>query len=216
MQKETLPGHTITGRLLESNTNPVPVKNYSLHISQKDAYGLSRIEGLDKIFSTGNQGWFSVSSPQLKSSGVLRPVYNTYPLSISGIDKNLFKELHPFWNPITPNQDTSLGTIYLYKKIEKFVRKIQFNSPLLANDSIEIYISTTNSRNIKIVYGPQPTGATIVVDTINQLKTEVFDFTANSYFLKSTLVHKPSYIGFSDLTLPSGDENYREQILIYP
>ncbi len=43
--------YTISGTLLESSSNPIPIKHYKLQISQRDDYGLfGGVSGLSKDF----------------------------------------------------------------------------------------------------------------------------------------------------------------------
>ncbi len=207
--------YTISGTLLESSSNPIPIKNYKLQISQRDDYGLfGGVSGLTKDFTTDANGSFLVSYTPNKSTGLSSGNINTYPLSITGIDTNNYKGLFPYWYPITANMDTSLNTIFLFKKIEKFVRKIQFNLALSNNDSLEVITSTAYRSTYKTIYGPVSVGTLLVLDTINGFKVERLNITSKSYYTTSVL-KKPSYQRNFNLILLPGDEDYREQLLVY-
>ncbi|MDP4262286.1 MAG: hypothetical protein Q8941_07115 [Bacteroidota bacterium] len=212
----TTPEYTISGRLLESSSNLIPVRNYQLQISQPDDYGLlGGVGGLTKDFRTDGNGFFSLVYTPEKSTGLVSGGANSYSFSITGIDTALYRNLFPYWYPVTANKDTNLDNIYLFKKIEKLVRKVQFNQALGSNDSLELITSAAYGANYKTLYGPIPAGTLLVADTINQFKTERFSITYGSYYLTSTL-KKTSYQSDFNLKLPAGDETYREQLLVYP
>lgn len=217
--KKDLPyrNYTISGRLLESSSNPVPIKNYKFEISQPDDYGLyGGVSGIKKEFQTDANGAFLISYTPEKSYGLFSSGgVNTFPLSIAGIDTNMYKELYPAWYPITSNKDTALNTIFLFKKIGKFVRKVQLNVALSNNDSLEVITSTAYQSSYKTIYGPIPAGTLLMLDTINEFKVERFNITSGNYFATSVL-KKPSYQSNFSLILPIGDEAYREQLLVYP
>lgn len=208
--------YTISGRLLESSSNPVPVRNYKFMVSQSNDYGLyGGVSGIRKEFQTDANGFFSLSYTSEDPFGLFvsnRP--NASPLSISGIDSNVYK-INLYWYPITANKDTSLNTLYLFKKINKFVRKVQFNSTLSNGDSLEIITSTAYQSTYKTIYGPVPAGTLLIADTINNFKVERFDIESGTYLASSTLKNALYQTDFN-LILPVGDEDYREQLLVYP
>ncbi len=187
-KKDLSSKYTISGRLLESSSNPIPIKNYKLQVSQRDDYGLfGGVSGLTKEFETDANGFFSLSYTPNKSTGLSSGGINTYPLSITGIDTINYKELYSSWYPITANKDTSLNIIFLFKKIEKFVRKVQFNSALSSNDSLEVITSTAYRSTYKTLFGPILPGTLLVIDTINQFKVERLNITSGNYYTTSVL-----------------------------
>jgi hypothetical protein len=206
---------TITGRLVESSSNPIPISNYKLQINQRDDYGLlGGVAGTTTEFETDGNGNFSITYTPKKGTGFSSGNPNGYPLSITGIDNNKYKGLYPDWYPIPANKDTTLNTIYLYKKIERFVRKIQLNAALANNDSLEVITSTAYRSTYKTLYGPIPEGTVLTLDTINQFKVERFDIHTGSYSV-TTVLKKHSYQQNFSLKLPKEDEVYREQLLLY-
>ena len=74
--------------------------------------------------------------------------------------------------------------------------------------------STAYKSTYKTLYGPIPAGTLLTLDTINQFKVERFDILTGNYSATSVL-KKPSYQQNFSLTLPIGDEEYREQLLLY-
>lgn len=208
--------YNISGRLLESSSNPVPISNYNMQLHQRSDYGLlGGVEGVEKEFKTDANGYFSLSYSSEKPTGFYTGTVNNYALSLTGIDTVKYKGLYPDWYPIPANKDTALNTLYLYKKIEKFVRKIQFNSALAMNDSLEVITSTAYRSTYTTLHGPVPAGTLLVLDTIYQFKVQRYSISANSYFASSTL-KKQGYQNTFGLSLHIGDEIYREQLLIYP
>jgi hypothetical protein len=207
--------YTISGQLWERTGNPIPVSNYKLWIYQKSSYGFfGGVKGIDKEFQTDNNGFFSISYIPQKGTGLFSGSINTYPITITGSDTNLYRNLYLYWYPITPNIDTTLKTIYLFKQIDKLVRKIQFDSSLEKNDSIKIITSGADRSSYKTIYGPITAG-TILLDTVLEFKLEGYNITTGMY-IGNTTITKASYLKSFPLSLPIGDEAYREQILIYP
>lgn len=214
-KKDVTINYSISGTLLESNSNPIPVKNYKLSAYQRDSYGFfGGVAGTIKEFQTDINGFFSLDYVPLKGTGLFSGSINQNPLSIEGIDTNNYKDLYFQLYPITANKDTNLNKVFLFKKIEKFVRKIQFNSALNANDTLQVITSSAFLSIYKNVYGPVPAG-TLLLDTINQYKMGGFNLLTNTYNSTSTFIKKP-YSKYFTLTLPVGDELYREHLLIYP
>ena len=206
---------TITGRIVESSSNPTPISNYKIQINQRDDYGIfGGVSGINSTFETDGNGNFTIIYTPKKGTGFNSGHPNSYPLSVTGIDTIKYKGLSPDWYPVPANKDTALNTIYLYKKIEKFVRKIQFDSALGNNDSLEVITSTAYRSTYKTLYGPIPVGTLLTLDTINQFKVERFNIHTGSYSVTSVL-KKPSYQQNFSLTLPIGDEVFREQLLYY-
>lgn len=208
--------YSISGRLLESSSNSITISNYRFQVNQKSSYGFfGGVTGIEMEFQTDANGNFNLKYSPQKSTGLSTGSANPYPLSLTGIDTVKYKGLYPNWYPIPANKDTVLNDIFLYKKIDKFVRKVQFNSALANGDSLEVITSNAYRFNYKTLYGPIAAGTLLVLDTINQLKAERYNISTNSYLVSSTL-KKPSYQKGFGLNLPLGDELYREQLLIYP
>jgi hypothetical protein len=207
--------YNISGRLLESSSNPIPIKNYKLHISQKDDIGyFGGVLGVDKDFETDADGNFSVSYGPAEHSGLVTDGSNTYPILLSGVDTDSYKYLYPFWSPLTPHKDSSLNVIYLFKKIETLVLKIQFNELLEGGDSLEIIVQKAYRSHYKTIHGPVVAGTTLY-DTISNFMAEQYFLNTNSY-AGSCVLRKEYYQSNVDLELPPGDEVYREKLLIYP
>ena len=93
------------------------------------------------------------------------------------------------------------------------MRKVFFNAPLNANDSLEVITANTFGADYRTIYGPVSTGSQSV-DTIKNLKISVFHFTDNNYTLRSAL-KKTAYQTNSDIIVGSDDEVYREILLSY-
>ncbi|HEY8689011.1 MAG TPA: hypothetical protein VIM07_07240 [Chitinophagaceae bacterium] len=107
--------YIVSGRLLESSSNPIPVKNYKLYATQKDDYALlGSVAGLRIYFQTDINGFFSLKYIPLKGTGLFAGTPNGYPLAIEGVDTMQYKNVYFYLYPIPANKDTSLNNLYLF------------------------------------------------------------------------------------------------------
>lgn len=207
--------YIIQGRILESNSNPVPVNNYQLRISQGSfIYGPP---GSSKDFQTDANGYFSVNFQPAK--GTLLGGLNDYPLFIYSIDTSKYIGIGSYWSNIKALIDTNLNTIYLYKKIDRLIRKIQFTTALALNDSTTITTNISGGAFSKTFYGPISAGTLLIADTLRQVKLTDFDMQSNPNppridFIYSTIIVQLQTYSYS-LQLVPGDEPEREVVLDY-
>lgn len=207
--------HTVKGRLLECSSNPIPVKNYELSAFQLSTDALfGGVAGLRKTFKTDLNGNFELSYITENGIDLFSSNINHNPISFTGTDTLQFKGLYSDWYPIKANKDTNLNQIFLYKKIETLVRKVKFNNSLSSNDSLELITNSAYHSKYKWIYGPISAGTLLIVDTIKNQLSERYNTDIKGYYFTSVL-KKPFYQTNFDLVLNSGDEAYREIILIY-
>jgi len=207
--------YTISGRLLESSSNPIPVKNYLLNLQQADDVGFfGGVLGVDNEYRTDENGNFKMRYSRGENSGFVSGGININPLSISGTDRDQYAGLYSRWYFLPPNKDTALNVMYLYKKIDRFVVKIQFNSDLAATDSLELISHTAYKSRHKLIRGPIAATTVLTADTIDQFKAEWFNCTDKTYIASFTLKQIGYHETFSE-KIAWGDESYREQLLLY-
>ena len=94
--------NTISGRLLESSSNPIPVNSYKLTLNQNQVLSpFGSYSGIEQTVTTDNDGKFSFSYSLKTGSGVGTGSTNTNVLYISSNDTLKYKNLYPEFNPIS-------------------------------------------------------------------------------------------------------------------
>ena len=207
--------YTISGKILESSSNPIPVSNYRLKIYQSKALSfLGSLGGIDQVILTDNDGIFNFSYTPKTGSGIYSHSTNPNPISVSGYDTVKYKSLYPEFNPISANVDNNLSIVFLFKKIDKLVRKVKFNNSLSSDDSLEVITTDASGAKYKTLHGPIPSNTLLVVDTIFGYKISRLNLNTNQYTILSVL-KKPMYQTDLNLLGSIGDENYREILMTY-
>lgn len=206
---------TISGRLLESSSNPIPVSSYRLTLNQNQLLSpFGSYSGIEQTVSTDNNGNFSFSYSLKTGSGVGTGSTNPNVLYISSNDTMQYKSLYPEFSPISVSVDTNFNTFYLYKKIDKLVRKVKFDNPLNSGEVLEVITSDAAGAQYKNLNGPIAAGTTLIVDTINNYKISRLNLQTRKYTALSVL-KKPMYQTDLNIFLDIGDENYREILMTY-
>ncbi|MDB5232425.1 MAG: hypothetical protein JWN76_3230 [Chitinophagaceae bacterium] len=207
--------YNIKGQILESSSNPIPVTNYTLTFYQKASAGLlGGVSGLDARTKTDNDGKFNFQYYPNKNYGFSTGGTNPNTITIEGIDTIKYRGLYPEWHPVPSLVDTNLNILYLYKKIQILVRKVQFNNSLNTGEILEVITPDSSGSSHKTLTGPIPNGTIIIVDTIKDCKLSIFNLSSNEYNLSATL-KKPSYQKDFSIILTKGDEVFREILMIY-
>jgi hypothetical protein len=207
--------YTIQGQILESSSNPVPVSNYLLSFYQKaNSALLGGVSGVDTTTKTDINGKFIFQYSPHNNYGLTPGTSNPNQISISGADREKYKDLSPQWYNVASQMNVDLNTIYLYKKIEMLVRKIQFNNSLNTGDSLEFITTDSSGASYKILTGPIASGTLLTVDTIMNCKISRFDLSSKEYILSAAL-KKPSYEKDSSVVMTTGDETFREILMTY-
>ncbi|MEO8772208.1 MAG: hypothetical protein ABI402_19065 [Ferruginibacter sp.] len=207
--------YVVQGRILECSSNPVPVNNYKLLITQVSYQGGAYSP--PKEFQTDTNGYFSINYQPAK--GGLFNALNRADVFIDGIDTNQYAGLNPKWYNITGLVDTNLNTMYLFKKINRLIRKIKFTLALDANDSTTISTTTIDGVYNKTFYGPIAAGTLLIADTINQVRIPGADLESDitvhtDHPLNTTITVQEHYLTYPIYILPT-DEMQREILLNY-
>jgi len=206
---------TIQGQILESTTNPIPISNYKLVFFQKANSGLlGGVSGLDTTTETGIDGKFIFQYSTNKNYGLSQGGTNTNPISIEGFDTVKYKGLFSDWYSISSSEDVNLNKLYLFKKIQTLVRKVQFDNALNAGEVLQVITTDSSGSSNKNIIGPISAGTLVVVDTIKNCKISRFDLLTQQYTMLATLA-KPSYQKDKTIIMNTGDETFREILLIY-
>ncbi len=207
--------YTIQGQILESTNNPVPVSNYTLSFYQQSSSGLlGGVSGFDTTAKTGNDGKFSFQYNPNKNYGLSLGGTNSNEISFQGIDTIKYKGLYPQWYFVPSLIDINLNTLYLFKKIQVLVRKVQFNNTLNAGETLEVITTDSSGASYNTLTGPIPGGTLLTVDTIKNCKISAFNLLSKVYIL-SGILKKPSYQKDLNITMTQGDEAYREILMTY-
>ena len=206
---------TIVGRLLESSSNPIPVSSYQLTLNQNQLLSpFGSYSGIEQTVATDIDGKFSFSYSLKTGSGVGSGSTNPNTLYISSFDTLQYRNLYPEFNPISVSVDTNFNNFYLYKKIDKLVRKVKFDNPLNSGEVLQIITTDAAGAQYKNLNGPIAAGTTIIVDTISNYKISRFNLQTKKYTVTSVL-KKPMYQKDLNIFLEIGDENYREILMTY-
>ena len=212
--------HTVIGRLLESSSNPIPVKNYKISLHQNSSsWLLGSVSGVYTENKTDDLGNFNFHYSEALHTGFA--FGNTSLMYIEGMDSLQNTQVKSRLYGITPNIDTNLNDLYLYKNINQLAIKVQFNSALNAGDTLKLIVSYFDSSISKYLIGPFSAGVTLLANTITNYKTSQFNLKPNQYNTTLSL-YRPNYNGsnfynnFQNIAIPSGDESYREISIAYP
>jgi len=206
---------TISGKLLESSSNPIPVNSYKLTLNQNQVLSpFGSYSGIEQTITTDNDGNFSFSYSLKTGSGVGSGSTNPNALYISSYDTVKYRNLYPEFNPISVSVDTNLNSFYLYKKIDKLVRKVKFDNSLNSGETLQLITSDAVGAQYKNLTGPILAGTTLVVDTISNYKISRLNLQTKKYTILSVL-KKPMYQTDLNIFVDIDDENYREILMTY-
>jgi hypothetical protein len=207
--------YTISGKLLESTGNPVAVKGYKLTLFQNRVLSfLGSYYGVEEEVLTDNEGRFTFSYSLKSGTGLATGGTNPNPLYINSYDTSQYAKLYPEYSPISVRIDTNMQTIYLFKKINKLVRKVNFTMALSAGETLDVITSDASGATYNKINGPVSAGSFVVVDTISNYKIARLDLESKQYTILSAL-KKPSYQKDLNIFVNLGDEDYREILMTY-
>lgn len=208
--------YTISGRLLESTSNPIPIANFAFSVNQKTDYGIIGTQtGFSLQSKTDNDGNFTINYKAEKGLVLASLTYNSNPISISTDSILPISNTYFGLNYITALKDTNVGNQYILKNIQTLVHKIRLNNALTNTDTLFFSTKNLNTNITKTIFGPKPSGSLIIVDTITQFKTSDYDFYNKSYSTYAFIKKNSSnnfYKNYS-LNLSVGDESFKEWIL---
>ena len=114
-KQEVAKRYTITGTLLESAGNPMPVSAYPLTLYRKErsTFLLGWAPGISIDFKTNLNGVFSIPYTPEKGTGIFAINSNQPPLEITGSDPVMYPGIFVKFFPIPANKDTSLNIVYV-------------------------------------------------------------------------------------------------------
>lgn len=210
---ENVKRYYITGRFLESTSNPAPVAGLQLMAYQLDNSGwFGGTSGIDVRFTTDVSGNFSCVYSPNSSTGLFSGI-NTNQIIIRPADTGQYKNLFFQYYPLPLKKDTALGTLFLFRRIGQLVTQIQFDSALSANDSVRLNISAAFQTKRRMIYGPIAAG-TVITDTTNDFRTGDYSLHKKTYALRATL-YKPGWYEDFGQDLQPGDEAFRSWTITY-
>ena len=210
---------TFEGRLLISNTNPVPVSNYKVSFFQAGSPGIPIAiysTSSEAFTNTDNNGNYWARFEPGRSGFLFLQGSNSGPVDIMGEPSGNFPGF------AISNISPAAGTIYSYKKISNATLIIStINGGIATGDTLFIHYNSTAGPVHKIITGITVAAGTnsFTLDTIRDLALSHYDFTGNSYQNEVVIKLKKagqSYTQFINPQLgtliPHGDETNRQLI----
>lgn len=175
---------------------------------------LGSYKGVQAEAITDNEGKFKLSYSLTSGTGIATGSTNPNALYVISNDTSQFRQMYPEYRPISVRVDTSLNTIYLYKKINRLVRKVTFTNALNAGETLDVITTDAFGAKYKTLNGPISAGTQLILDTILNYKISRLDLQSKKYTILSVL-KKPSFQKDLNVFLDLGDEDYREIIMTY-
>jgi hypothetical protein len=149
----------IEGRLLFSNTNPLPVTSYSMEIVQAPNIPLMNPSSISTTTNvkTDNQGYFKCDFKDNSNHGYFNG--SLTPIHLRG-------DGTPFlpWFTINDIVPGNMGDIYLYKKIDSAILSVDASFPISPTDTLQINYYSINGLVTK-----KKTGVKVTAGTTNNL-----------------------------------------------
>jgi hypothetical protein len=197
---------TISGTFLFSNTNPVPVANYPLKLSEAVSPGVPAINPANPsiVFGTetDNNGYFvfKFRSNYWGSGNNL--------ITLSNIETPGLPPMAIFNFPYTKSID--LSSLYLCKKIDNVIVRVRFLTAMTPADSFTVHASDLTGSITHLKTGLAiPAGFEANVDTIVNGTFGYKDFNTKKYIPNFTIVPTSgshSFLGNSQDSLSQFDE----------
>lgn len=210
---------TIEGKLLLSNTNPVPVSNYKLYFFQSGSPGIpfpSFSSSSDASTTTDNNGNYSVRFEPGETGFLFFRGTNSSPIDIRGESFGNFPDFSI--NDVPLNG----GTVYLYKKINNVTLVLNaFTGRIDPVDSIFIHYYSVNGpvQRVKTGISVAPGTNQFVLDIITDVALShytypesVYDNNVFIYLKKAGLPYKEFINPVNIDPIPPGDEPNRQFI----
>lgn len=194
---------TIEGQLLESSSNPRVITDYEIQISQSSQTGIfGSVSGILQTAKTGIDGRFTITYSSGRDYGFVTTGVNRNSIFINGVDNMQYPDIRPQWRELPSSIDTNLNILYLYKKIDTLIIKVNFINALITNDTLAL--RPGNSGDYSYLAGPITAGQTIAIDTLLNIKLSSFYIPRNIYPLdiqvksKNRIYHHNSQFGKQD------------------
>jgi hypothetical protein len=203
--------YTVSGRLLQSSSNPVPVANLVLELYQAGG-GSNPLGGTSSSSAktkTDAQGNFSIlyKPGRVFFAGIISK--NSGQLSLNAQGSTAPGGEGFFWYNLPALKDTALGTVFLYKKINRFIVKVRSINGLQPSDSLEIYAATEAGLHRRFITGLTiAAGMETAVDTISHLTAGRVDAASSSYYA-NFYIRKSGGAYYNTNVLPPLDEEER-------
>lgn len=208
----------IKGQIFESRSNPLPVANYSLLIGQGHTHPIGLIGDLDTIKTSDKEGRFVFYYKDYDEYAIKSINQQYYgelgQLSITAWDESKQNRMISEWLGFESLKNYNIDSLFLYKSIQKAVRKVRFKNALATGDTLEVITSNAHTAEYKTIYGPVAAGSFLTIDTLKNLRITVYHLALNTYILRSAL-KKTGYQTNHDIDVGLRDETNREIIMTY-
>jgi hypothetical protein len=214
-KKEKAADIHIEGRLLFSNTNPLPVTNYPMEIIQAPTIPLMNPSSVSSSFSitTNNEGYFECDFKDNTRHGYSSGSFTPIQLRGNGTPFLPYFSI----NNIIPG---NMGDIYLYKKIDSVIISVDASIAISPSDTLQINYYAVNGFATKKKTGIKVTAGTThnIIDTLINAVFTTFEYQPKTYtnniLITQTTKAQPYQVIFSanqdpTATIGPGDEKKR-------
>lgn len=206
---------TISGMLLQSSSNPVPVGNYTLSFYQQGStpelidIGTYSASATCVTTAAGN---FQCNFTEGKGTFLGISMTNKGNITMSGQRIN---NMIPFWTDL-PASDTTLQNIFLYKIMHSAIVKIIAATDISASDTFIVQAPTLSGLHNKLITGVAiAANSTIAIDTIQDMIFTTYSFASKQYENPLYLYKNRASYGYY-APEPGLDENEKAYIFSIP
>jgi hypothetical protein len=209
-KKENDSTTTISGTFLFSNTNPVPVGNYTLKLSEAASPGVPAINPVNPSIvlgtETNNNGNFVFAFRSTGAQAFWGPTNNL--VTLSNTETPSLPPMAIFGFPY--NKSIDLSSLYLCKKVDQVIIRVKFLTAIGPADSFTVHASDLTGTISHVKAGLTiPAGSEVNVDTIVNGTFGYKDFNTKKYIPNFTIVPMSglhSFIGNVTDSLSQFDE----------
>jgi hypothetical protein len=216
-KKEKAADIHIEGRLLFSNTNPLPVTNYPMEIIQAPTIPLMNPSSVSSSFSitTNNEGYFECDFKDNTRHGYSSGRFTPIQLRGNGTPFLPYFSI----NNIIPG---NMGDIYLYKKIDSAIISVDASFAISPSDTLQINYYAVNGFATKKKTGIKVTAGTThnIIDTLINAVFTTLEYQpkiyTNNILITQTTKAQPYQVTFSanqDPTAAIGPGDEKKRIL---
>lgn len=204
--------YQVTGRLLLSSSQPVPVTQYKLDIYQPGSFGAPIAIGTTSSQANGitdMNGRFTFRFTEGKGMFMGIPTSNASPAVLSGYENTGLPGMYLLNFPY--KDAAQLGDIYLYKKVDAVYIVLNAVHDILPTDSFRVYGTDMNGNFRRTITGISAlANSTVNLDTIIHASFPSFDFSSKKYINRIQVYNNKSFMNLrianNQDSLSAGDD----------